>query len=68
MPVLAMRAVFDPNKGALFINDQEFPYYITEDGVSVSSSHRGFTTIDVSILVEQVEVLTWNKSRAADDA
>jgi hypothetical protein len=68
MPVLAMKATYDPHKGTLFINGDEFPYYLTEHGVSVSAAHHGTTTLNVSILIEQVEVLTWNKSQVADHA
>jgi hypothetical protein len=65
VPVLARKITFDPHAQKLLVNGEEFPYYIEDAGISVSASTESMTIVTVGIIAEEVEVLSWNKSRVS---
>ncbi|UYB35505.1 hypothetical protein N9A08_12850 [Arthrobacter koreensis] len=59
MPKLPKKAVIDLRNGSLHIDGEEFPYYITEDGVGVNGlgGRRTIPILTFSVFAEDVEVI-----------
>lgn len=52
MADLAKTVRYAPSKGILEIDGEEFPWYVSADGVEVKSSRGDLTTVTVTILVD----------------
>jgi hypothetical protein len=59
MPELPRRAVIDLRANKLFIDGEEFPWYITEDGIDVIGlgDKHALPVLSFSILAETVDVI-----------
>jgi len=59
MPRLLKKAVLDLRCNKLFVEGEEFPWYITEDGVDVSSlmDSNAIPTLSFTIFAETVDVI-----------
>lgn len=59
MPSLPKKAVLDLRCNKLFIDGEEFPWYITEDGVDVAGlcGRHTIPTLSFTIFAETVDVI-----------
>lgn len=66
MPKIADRIVVDYAHRRLFIEGQEFPWTIAEEGCRVSASDENIATVTVTLYARQVEAICNPSPEALD--